>query len=721
MELQSVLLCALALSLASCQYQLDGGQSRAIADYQDDGKHKASHVTVCPEDYSPRDDCVTLDQLMSGNLIKSNTTFMFKPATFKMKPGSVIRFENVSNITLESAGAYKVEITCVRNNSGFIFNNVSGLVVQNMMFAGCMTLSVLENFYFSLFMAESSNIMLRNLTFRDGIGGMFAMNVYGNFTVQNSLFIRMGGSALNLYYSQPESCSQCYSAGEQLTVLITNSQFVDSCCFTSPERELLTVAYAIDVLIRQLFTTVAVIHVHLENVSITNNTHGYYKPGISIICESNSTVLHTVIRGVNYAHNHMVTEQPVGAYIVADLYHYLALTYGKPHIEISNSSFVHNDGHNNFGKNSIKSEVAIAIPTYYVLSFLSYHDDVTVSISNTSIANNTGLYSAVIKHMLEDSSSSGQSSKLLLDNSIIANNSLHMSDYFNQGAVLLYSIDNVTVHNCSVVNNSATGLLVENSHIYFSGDNIIRGNRGYNGGGMALYFCSILTLLSENTTILFKDNLAENNGGGLYVKDACDSKFCFLDVLDRKTSHLYFSNNSAMTAGNDWYGGNLNCTAYYIDGGFIYVWQLITDITDFPANYLFDLTSDPWHVCDCSTERSQDCMNVAHTMQTYPGRLFNLSLLAVGQLLPISTLSGVPTAIYAGLLPLHNRSGSIPDLMRVQNGKKRCSNLTYRITSPNPSEIMVLTIEDNIDKIPEYFLSLWQQNSSQWHETLGKL
>ena len=68
-----VLLCALVLiiSLASC---LDGGQSRAIADYQDDGKHKASHVTVCPEDYSPRDDCVTLDQLMLGNLIKSNTT-----------------------------------------------------------------------------------------------------------------------------------------------------------------------------------------------------------------------------------------------------------------------------------------------------------------------------------------------------------------------------------------------------------------------------------------------------------------------------------------------------------------------------------------------------------------------------------------------------------------------------------------------------------------------
>ena len=718
-----MLLCALVLSLASCQYQLDGGQSRAIADYQDDGKHEASHVTVCPEDYSPRDDCVTLDQLMSGNLIKSNTTFMFKPATFKMKPDSVIRFENVSNITLESAGAYKVDIICVWNNSGFIFNNVSGLVIQNMMFGGCMTPCVLENFYFSLSMVESSNIMLRNLTFRDGIGGMFAMNVYGNFTVQNSLFIRMGGPALTVYYIQSESCSQCYSVGEQLTVLITNSQFVDSCCFTSPETEL-AVAYAINVWVSQWFTTVAVILVHLENVTVTNNTHGYYTSGISIICESNSTILHTVIRGVNYAYNHMVREQPRGHYIVADLYHYLALTDGKPHIEISNSSFVHNDDHNDFGKYSKKSEVAI--PTYYVLSLLSYHYDVTVPISNTTISNNTGLYSAVIKHMLKDSSSSGYSSNLLLDNSIIANNSLHLSDYFKQGAVELYSIDNVTVHNCSVVNNSATGLFVENSHIYFSGDNFIRGNRGYNGGGMALYFGSTLTL-SGNSMISFEDNLAKNNGGGLYAKDvSCGQSFsgnCCFKVLERKTTLLHFSNNSAKTAGNDWYGENLYCVTdcNMYNGECTAGWQVITDITDFPVNYTLDLTSDPRHVCDCSTESSQDCIEVNRTIQkvwTYPGKMFNLSLLAVGQLLNISTLSGVPTAIYAGLLPLHNKSGSIPDVMRVQNGKRRCSNLTYSVSSSNADEVMVLTVEDNIDKIPEYFLELWQQNLSEWQYSM---
>ena len=729
MELQSLLLCALVLSLASCQYQLDGGQSRAIADYQDDGKHKASHVTVCPEDYSPRDDCVTLDQLMLGNLIKSNTKFKFKPATFKIKSGSVIRFEHVSNITLESAGAYKVDITCVGNNSGFIFNNVSGLVVQNMIFSGCMTdttpCSVVlsdmadPSWTMSLCVIGSSNIMLRNLTFRDGLGGMYAINMYGNFTVENSLFIRMGGSALSLYYIQSESCSQCFSVEEQLTVLITNSQFVDSCCFTSPEP-VLELAYAINIRVGQWFTTVAVILVHLENVTITNNTHGYYTYGISISCRSNSTVLHTVIRGVNYAHNHVMREHSVGVqaeYVAADLYYYLALTDGKPHIEISNSSFVHNDGHNDFRKNSEPVKTSeIDIPTYYVLSFYSYHYDVTVSISNTFISNNTVWYAAAI---LVDYSS-GHRCKFLLDNSIIANNSFFKSDYFKKGAVQLYSISNVTVHNCSVVNNSATGLLVDNSNIYFSGDNIIRGNKGYNGGGMALYFVSTLTL-SENSKISFEDNLAKNNGGGLYAKDlSCTqsfSNYCCFEVLERKTTLLHFSNNSAKTAGNDWYGGNLYCSTFVVDRYYL-GWKIFTDITDFPANYTLDLTSDPWHVCDCSTESSQDCIDVTRTIQTihtYPGKMFNLSLLAVGQLLNISTLSGVPSAIYAGLLSLHNKSGIIPEIMRVQNGKRGCSNLTYSVSSSNPDEVMVLTVEDNIDKIPEYFLGLWQQNFDEWH------
>ena len=94
-------------------------------------------VTVCPGS-SPHEGCVTLDHLTSRKLLKSNTIFKFEPATFELQPDSFIAFENVSNITLESTDAYNVSVFCVGDKSGFIFSNVSGLVIQNIVFTSCM-------------------------------------------------------------------------------------------------------------------------------------------------------------------------------------------------------------------------------------------------------------------------------------------------------------------------------------------------------------------------------------------------------------------------------------------------------------------------------------------------------------------------------------------------------------------------------------------------------
>ena len=705
-----LLLCALVLSLASCQ---DYGQPRAIAYYQYDGQHQASQVTLCPEDYSPRNDCVTLDQLMSGNLIKSNTIFKFKPATFEIKQGIVIRFEHVSNITLEPAGGYQVNITCVERNSGFSFNDVSGLVVQNMTFTSCAhtadTTVTQYGFNVALCINESSDVMLEYVTFRDGIGGIAARNVYGNFSVQNTLFIHnKQNPALSLLcQNRSDLCSHCYSAIEQATVVLSNSQFIDSQYTQYVGRGM---AYAVNIQISQWLPTA----VHLVNVTVANNTHESDTSGIHI--SSDSALVQTVVKGVNYTNNHVT-----GAFRLASGasdFLYESTTNGESYIEIIDSSFVNND----FADNSQATN--IYNPRYGVVVFRA--NNLMISIYNLAISNNSCWYGAAILQELY-SAKDGHKLGLLLENSIVSNNPIQVSNYYDKGAVQLNSIGNITVHNCSFVNNSATGLLVENSNISFGGYNIIRGNRGYNGGGMALYSGSTLTL-SESATILFEDNVAENNGGGLYVKEGeCDTcgaedDYCFVTVDKHKTALLHFSNNLAKTAGNDWYGGNLYCMMDGIYG--VHGWQVITEITDFPANYTLDLTSDPLHVCDCSAESEsiQGCIRVntaIHTIHTYPGKSFNLSLLAVGQLLDVSPLSGVPSAIYAGLLPLPNKSGSIPDIMTVQNSARNCSNLTYRVNSPNPSETMVLTVD--IDKIPEYYMGIWQQTQPQWSQLLAQV
>ena len=737
MEFQSILLCALVLSFASCQYQLDGGQSRAIADYQDDGKHKASNVTVCPEDYSPHDDCVTLDQLMSGNFNKSHTTFKFKPATFELS--SVIRFEHVSNISLEPASAYKVDITCVGNNTGFIFYNVSGLTVQNMVFSGCMAYMFYyegdwykADLYDIIFVLESSDIMFKNLTFGHGLGGgITAINVYGYFTIMDSLFTYLQGTGLSLKVGRSVVHYNDHRYTSLRTFTITNSQF-DNHYHSVPEGYVAGgIAYALNMSTGVGLPTTIL----LENITITNNTHRSDSSGIYI---DDSGGLNMTMKGVNFANNLVIGDLvPDSDYSAqADFLYQTIDSFHYSYISIIDSNFINN------GFNNSSPVVDIEDSLYGVILFTVRV--AVISIRNTTIANNTGLYDAAIlvnpivggdPRLLDNLNyllTRLERLNILLETSIIANNSIFVPDYYEKGAVQLNRVGNITVSNCSFVNNSATGLLISNSHVVFSGCNTIRGNRGYYGGGMALNTGLTLELLAE-TTLRFEDNFAEGKGGGLFVQDFYTlhtvlngNTVCFFSLAYLKVDSisLHFSNNSAVIAGSDWYGGNLYCCEHTPVPNCDIGWKLITAITDFSVDYKMDLTSNPLHVCDCSTENSQDCINFSQTVQTihtYPGKLFNLSLLAVGQLLNISTLSGVPNAIYAGLLPLHNKSGSIPDSMRVQNGARRCSNLTYRVSSSNANETMVLTVVDEMDKIPEYFVTFQQKNSTQWEDTVLKL
>ena len=568
------------------------------------------------------------------------------------------------------------------------------------------------------------NPLFKNLTFRHGLGGgITAVNVYGDFTIMNSLFTHLHGTGLSLSVEDSIVHVSDHRYTSQRTFTITNSQF-DSHYHNAVEGYVPGgIVYALFIWTEQGLPTTIL----LDDITITNNTHRRDSSGIYVF----SNGLNMTMKGVNFTNNLVMGDLVPNVYgsVEADFFFKTFDSFHNCCIRIVDSNFINNG----FDKTSLVIDVEDSL--YGVILFTA--SDAVISIRNTTIANNTGLYDAAI---LVNPTVGGGDQRLLdlikrldglnflLESSIIANNSIFMPAYYEKGAVQLNRVGNITVSNCSIINNSATGLLIYNSHIVFRGYNTIRGNRGYNGGGMALNTGSTFKLLTE-TTLLFEDNFAEGKGGGLFVQDFYTlytvlnvNTFCFfsLEDLDVDSISLHFSNNSAMTAGSDWYGGNLYCCDGISYANCDIGWKRITDITDFSVDYTMDLTSDPLHVCDCSTESSLDCINVAQTVQTkytYPGKSFNLSLLAVGQLLNISTLSGVPSAIYAGLLPLHNKSGSIPDSMRVQNGARSCSNLTYRVSSSNANETMVLTVVDDIDKIPEYFVTL-QQNPTQWEESV---
>ena len=92
-----------------------------------------STIILCPDKYEPRKWCVMPEEL-PDDLIKSDTSFRFVPG-FKMKPNQVLRFENVSYISLRPVGA-RANMSCVKENA-LIFQNVVDPKIMNIQFIGC--------------------------------------------------------------------------------------------------------------------------------------------------------------------------------------------------------------------------------------------------------------------------------------------------------------------------------------------------------------------------------------------------------------------------------------------------------------------------------------------------------------------------------------------------------------------------------------------------------
>ena len=650
------------------------------------------NVTVCPDDYSPRYGCVTLDQLLSADLITSNTIFTFAPATFKMTQDLVIRFENVSNIVLESAGAI---ISCVGGNAGFVFSNVSEVAVQNMQFMGCAA-SMYEPSWHSVSctfcVTESFNITFQNLTLKNvhGCGVYYYSPITsGHFKIMNCSFTEMHGAGVAFY-----SPSAIFPS----VVTITNSRFQDNHCNAS--YNFTACAFQI------ILASSSEVTIEIVNVTVTNNTRTGNMHGAIVNSSSEDSLRYTVLlHKFNYSNNRVVGDFDT---CLSEVYQKVSAPR-ELDIRIVDSYFLSNNLTGNIA-NAVNNDdcavIRIALPA-------AYRGKMEVYIINSTISNSSGWYESVISiDSVRMKSLYSYKYMIYITNSTVENNIMlsPIEFYYTAGTVYCKRIT-ISIRDSSIVNNSATGLLMEDSDLYFRGLTVFQGNHGYNGGGMALYGKSMVFLL--NATVLFEGNVAENVGGGLYAQlDLQSRTHCFIN-LRNPINTFEFRSNVAIKAGRDWYGGHMYMCKHYPtqQSGLRYLANVIhsPDI---------EMTSDPWHVCDC-TRKIEDCINVVrtiHRVQTYPGQVFNLSLIAVGTVLNTTTLSGVPSAIYAGLLPLNSSNpGRVSNDSLVHAGERDCSELSYRIISTNQQEVMVLSTDNNINKISDYYLSVRKLSLRHWY------
>ena len=234
-------------------------------------------------------------------------------------------------------------------------------------------------------------------------------------------------------------------------------------------------------------------------------------------------------------------------------------------------------------------------------------------------------------------------------------------------------------------------------------------NEAYDGGALALQDGGKL-ILKSHSQITFIRNHAQRNGGALHVADPAtgitfDTRgywiLCFFELQDNFSSHalpsLVFSNNTATSAGSSLYGGSVNLCNNSRGISGIHIFKKVFHFQEAPQ--LSTVSSNPTRVCVC-IDNVPNCNITQYNVTAYPGETFQVSAVAVGQM-----LGTVPFTVQSRFTSASSGSTSyMKALQGIQKVRGICTSLTYTIASSHQSEDLVLTV-DKLDKyVTQYTL-----------------
>ena len=299
------------------------------------------------------------------------------------------------------------------------------------------------------------------------------------------------------------------------------------------------------------------------------------------------------------------------------------------------------------------------------------------------------------------------------------------------------------VHNTEFVGNAIfakNSVTVGGGGIYASASNFILtanttmiiDNSAVHGGGLMLSGDSTL-FLQPGIAIHFISNSARSTGGAIKVEESNTLTYCIPSVTDPffrffhsycffqiqqqyaplNSSSMCFTNNSAVEAGTDLYGGS-------IDSCFIGLLNFIDNLTALIASgKIFDamtscenkpaVSSDPLHICTCR-DGLTNCNGSYHPEPVYPGGTLEVPVIALGQ------RNGTTTAMIQVTDTSKTRLSSLEYSQRIDN---TCNTLKYTIHSRaigttqemtlyaqgpcSPSQTNTLTVTVNIQNCPPGF------------------
>ena len=258
------------------------------------------------------------------------------------------------------------------------------------------------------------------------------------------------------------------------------------------------------------------------------------------------------------------------------------------------------------------------------------------------------------------------------------------------GPIIYLVLTNMTISNCSFVDNNGSVLTLLKSNVNFHGDvSFVNNHADY---GAALRVCeSSLIFLNKNTHIWFTNNTAIFKGGAVYGYQSCMDTIppcLFQPKLHKNVSaevfgealKLKFVHNSASIAGDAIYGGSLDSCFTITNYSKLHNYSMLSILDMSGQTGPSWVSSDPQGVCFCDTNERPShnkCHKKHPVVEVYPGARFNVSMITVGQLKG-STPGSIKTT-----LDISNKDGS--DRLIVVRGRSasssKCENMTFIVQS----------------------------------------
>ena len=654
--------------------------------------------------------CHTLMYYISNptHFFTSKTQLLFLPGEHVLRSNATVQISNIVNFSMAGTGdtlhfhGYSEpasKILC-QGQTGFRFHNVTSLQLQKLTFTQCEQASVGSELHGALVLSSITSLTISDIMVRNSRGyGLHARKLQGYSFITDSTFLLNKGTSEyhggNAYFVY-ENCT----SNEKAWLNIESSQFLNG--YNHPKLG----SFASGIVFK---VTCANVSIHLSNVTTRRNVA---RDGGNLAVTFPNTVDSFVLL-INNTWIEAGSSFNGGGMSVNTLEkaeHRKTSVTDTPivnqnqsiSLQIENTMFTANIA------NAVGAGVYLGIHQ----SLQVYPRVGEVSFKNCTFHNNTITWSPrwvgvavhirnfVVPEFILHSTPQFHTNFVdctFSSNSVIQHSSAN--DVSECSVFITNNNPSTCIGNSIFLNNSCTAVTAINSNLIFWGSTTIKGNSGYNGGGMALY--QSLVNLGPHTIIMLANNHAAHMGGGMYVDDRTlthTRQPCFFQLDPTiaespwliETVQIRMENNVAEYAGSDLFGGSVdNCylvqKVFAINSSFIFskVFCFV------PTHDLSYISSTPHGVCLCSESNMPNCDSTSLNKEVFPGEMFEVSAVVTGQ-----RNGTVPGNVFT---KFSKHTMGHPSLGLLQGAQKihsmQCSLLHFEVFSNNSNETLILTAQ----------------------------